>query len=219
MTSLSTSETAHRADECKFLFERSFDEGPGATRDPHIEEAFALGREEGLKAARLESEHLLANETAKLLERLAGLEAMRAELGANMTRQAVELATALVRKMMPSMCERGGFAEIEAVLVDMLGRVLEEPRVVFRVPDAMLDAMQARIGDMAKKAAYAGDIVLIADDRLGPSDCLVEWADGGAERDLDRLWGEVDTILARALDATFERNSPPDEPTPKTIQS
>ena len=178
----------------KFLFDRSFDEGPGAKKDPHIEEAFARGREEGINAARLESEHILATETAKLLERLAGLEAMRAELGKSMTRQAVELATGLVRKMMPSLCERGGFAEVEALLVDMLSRVLEEPRVVFRV-------------------------VLIADDRLASSDCLVEWADGGAERNLDRLWSEVDAMLARTLDTTFNRLSPPGEPTRNTIQS
>ena len=216
---MSTNEPGWIADKGKFLFERSFDEGPGAKQDPHIEEAFASGREEGLQAARQESEHLLAAETAKMLDRLAGLETMRAELGTNMTRQAVELATELVRKMMPSLCERGGFAEIENVLIDMLGRLLDEPRVVFRVPDAMLEAMQARISDMATKAAYAGEIVLIADDRLGPSDCLVEWADGGAERDLDRLWGEVDAILTRAIDATFDGDSPPSEPTPKTIQS
>lgn len=203
----------------KFLFDRSFDEGPGAKKDPHIEEAFARGREEGIKAARLESEHILATETAKLLERLAGLEAMRAELGTSMRRQAIELATGLVRKMMPSLCERGGFAEVEALLVDMLSRVLEEPRVVFRVPDAMLDAMQVRIGDLAKKAAYAGKIVLIADDRLGSSDCLVEWADGGAERNLDRLWSEVDAMLVRVLDTTFNRLSPPGEPTRNTIQT
>ncbi len=216
---MSTNQPAWSTDKGKFLFDRSFDEGPGAKQDPQIQEAFARGREEGLEAARQESEHLLANETTKMLDRLAGLETMRAELGTNMTRQAVDMATELVRKMMPSLCEHGGFAEIERVLVDMLGRLLDEPRVVFRVPDAMLDSMQARIGDMAKQAAYAGEIVLIADDRLGPSDCLVEWADGGAERDLDRLWGEVDTILTRAIDASFKGNSPPGEPAPKTIKS
>lgn len=216
---MSTNQPAWSTDKGKFLFDRYFDEGPGAKQDPHIQEAFARGREEGLQAARQESEHLLANETTKMLDRLAGLETMRAELGTNMTRQAVDLATELVRKMMPSLSEHGAFAEIERVLVDMLGRLLDEPRVVFRVPDAMLDSMQARIGDMAKQAAYAGKIVLIADDRLGPSDCLVEWADGGAERDLDRMWGEVDTILARAIDASFNGNSPPGEPAPKTIKS
>ncbi|MCZ6863420.1 MAG: FliH/SctL family protein [Alphaproteobacteria bacterium] len=216
---MSTNETTQVSHREKFLFERSFDEGLGAKKDPHIEEAFARGREEGIKAARLESEHILATETAKLLERLAGLEAMRAELGKSMTRQAVELATGLVRKMMPNLSKRGGFAEVEALLVDMLNRVLEEPRVVFRVPDAMLDAMQARIGVLAKKAAYAGEIVLIADDRLGSSDCLVEWADGGAERNLDRLWNEVDAMLARALDTSFNSISPPSDPTPNTIQS
>lgn len=212
--SLSTNETAQMPHGGKFLFERSFDEGPGAKTDPHIDEAFARGREEGLQAARLESEQLLASETAKLLERMAGLEAMRAELGANMSRQAVKIATGLVRKMMPSLSARGGFDEVEAFLVDMLGRALEEPRVVFRVPDAMLDAMQARIGALTKKAAYAGKIVLIADDRLGSSDCLVEWADGGAERDLDRLWSEADAMLARTLDTIFDTKSPPGEPTP-----
>ena len=79
--------------------------------------------------------------------------------------------------------------------------MLDEPRVVFRVPDAMLDTLQPRIAEMSGKAGYSGEVVLLADDRMGMSDCLVEWADGGAERNVERLWAEVEEILTRTLDA------------------
>lgn len=213
---MSTNETAQPEGKGKFLFERSFDEGPSAKPDPHIEEAFVRGREEGLEAARQESQHQIAVATAQTLDRLAGLEAMRAELESKMTRHSVEIAVGLIRKMMPSFCKRGGLAEIESLLLEALKHVLDEPRVVFRVPDDKLDGMQARIGELSKKAAYAGEIVLVADDRLGSSDCLVEWADGGVERNIDRLWNEVDTIFTRAIDTSFEKISPTGAPTPKT---
>jgi flagellar assembly protein FliH len=188
------------SDHARYLFETSFDEDDEAP-NPELEAAFARGLEAGMEAARTQSEQTLATAATSMVERLSSLESVRSELGARMSRQAIRIATDLVRKMMPAFAKRGGLKEIEAVLEDSLKRVLEEPRVVFRVPDSMLDALQPRIVELSGKAGYSGEVVLLADDRMAVSDCLIEWADGGAERNVERLWGEFEEILSRALDA------------------
>jgi hypothetical protein len=53
---------------------------------------------------------------------------------------------------------------------------------------------------MSGKAGYSGEVVLLADNQMGLSDCLVEWADGGAERNVERLWSEVEEVLHRTLE-------------------
>lgn len=183
----------------KYLFDTTFDED-GSAPNPEVEAAFARGHEAGLQAARAQSEQLVAEAAVQIVERLSALENVRTELGARMSRQAITVAADLVRKMMPALVERGGMAEIEAVLEDALKRMLDEPRVVFRVPDVMLEIIQPRIAEMSGKAGYSGEVVLLADDQMGLSDCLVEWADGGAERNVERLWSEVEEVLNRTLE-------------------
>jgi flagellar assembly protein FliH len=188
------------SEHAKYLFDTRFDDD-GSAPNPEVEAAFARGHEAGLQAAREQSEQQVAVAATQIVERLSALEAVRSELGARMSRQAITVATDLVRKMMPALVERGGMAEIEAVLQDALARMLDEPRVVFRVPDAMLEVIQPRIAELSGKAGYSGEVVLLADSQMGLSDCLVEWADGGAERNVERLWSEIEEVLSRTLDA------------------
>ena len=42
-------------------------------------------------------------------------------------------------------------------------------------------------------------MVLLSDDGLGISDCRIEWADGGAERNVERIWKDVEELVSRAL--------------------
>jgi flagellar assembly protein FliH len=191
----------------KYLFDTTFDED-GSAPNPEVEAAFVRGHEAGLQAAQAQSEQMVAEAAVQIVERLSALENVRTELGARMSRQAITVAADLVRKMMPALVERGGMAEIEAVLEDALKRMLDEPRVVFRVPDAMLEIIQPRIAEMSGKANYSGEVVLLADNQMGLSDCLVEWADGGAERNVERLWSEVEEVLNRTLDTHPDGASP-----------
>lgn len=68
-----------------------------------------------------------------------------------------------------------------------------------RVPDALFDEAKERIDASAAAAGYAGKVVVLADPALGPEDARVEWADGGAERDMTRFWAEIDEAAKRAV--------------------
>jgi flagellar assembly protein FliH len=70
--------------------------------------------------------------------------------------------------------------------------------VAVTVVRKLFPRVEARWG-LAQSAGYPGRLILIADDTIGPGDCRVEWADGGAERLGERLWRDIDAVIQRAL--------------------
>ena len=95
--------------------------------------------------------------------------------------KSAELALAIVRKLHPALVERQGLAEIESVL------------------GARLDALQERLTQLSASSGFEGRVVLIGDDAMGESDCRVEWADGGVEREAGRIWRAIEEALARYI--------------------
>jgi flagellar assembly protein FliH len=115
--------------------------------------------------------------------------------------KSADLALAIVRKLHPALVERQGLAEIEAVLGQCLESLKQEPRLVAYVHSARLDALQERLGQLSASNGFEGRVVLIADDAMGESDCRVEWADGGVEREAGRIWRAIEETLTRYVAA------------------
>src|SRR5579875_247103 len=204
----------------KFLFDTAFDRpsaADDAACDPRDAErrriegelaaaramAHADGLEEGRRAGRaealaeIEAQAVRALEAAaQALTALGRSEAQRAEAT---IAAGLELAAAVMRKALPELARRHGLAEIEAVVADCLTQLTDEPRIVIRVRDSLLDALQQKAQALARSTGFAGRLVMVADPALGDSDCRVEWADGGVVRNLARLTAELDEALARAL--------------------
>jgi flagellar assembly protein FliH len=115
--------------------------------------------------------------------------------------KSVDLALAIVRKLHPALVERQGLAEIESVLVQCLESLKQEPRLVAYVHSVRLDALQERLTQLSATSGFDGRVVLIGDDAMGESDCRVEWADGGVEREAGRIWRAIEEALARYIAA------------------
>ena len=113
--------------------------------------------------------------------------------------KSVDLALAIVRKLHPALVERQGLAEIESVLSQCLESLKQEPRLVAYVHNARLDALQERLAQLSASSGFEGRVVLIGDDAMGESDCRVEWADGGVEREAGRIWRAIEEALARYI--------------------
>ncbi|MFO0997598.1 MAG: FliH/SctL family protein [Alphaproteobacteria bacterium] len=198
----------------KFLFDVNFEErGPGERREPRFSEAELAaaeerGRDRGAAEARTEAEHKTAQALTMIAAQIRSLAEAQRESAAKAERTAIEIAAAIMRKVMPSYAEHHGLAEIESTVKACLARVPDEPRVVVRAPESLLDHLQSRMAEIAASAGFPGGIALLADQRLGPADCRVEWADGGADRDTARLWADIDAALARALTRPIESAHP-----------
>lgn len=200
----------------KFLFDLSFDAPPAkeepasAARPPapsftaaDLERARTAGFADGRAAGIAEATARESARTAAALERIdAGVAALiehRTAAAHAIETAAVELILTLARKTLPEAAKRLAFEELAGLVRNCLEDAFDEPRIVVRVPDALFDAATESLGKMASGAGYAGKIVILADPALGPDDARVEWADGGAERDMTRFWAEIDEAAKRAV--------------------
>ena len=160
------------------------------------------GEETGIARGRNEAVAAFDKQVAATLSAIAQQTAAIAKgiaAEAQAAGRSVDLALAIVRKLHPALVERQGLAEIEAVLAQCLESLKQEPRLVAYVNSARLDALQERLAQLSASNGFEGRIVLIGDDGMGESDCRVEWADGGVEREAGRIWRAIEEALARYI--------------------
>jgi flagellar assembly protein FliH len=198
----------------KFLFDISFDAPGGDARQRgSITPAEAVFTRADLDAARAEShaagraealsqrEQHVAEALGAIAQNLADILAARDEARRTNERSTIELTRAIAGRLFPALMRKGALAELEAIVIQCMREAVAEPRMVVRVPDALFEAAQLRLAPLAAGNGYPGKLIILADEALGESDCRVEWADGGAERDSARSWREIEAAIARAMDA------------------
>lgn len=176
------------------------------------EEELAIARDaafaEGMEAGRAEAMETLEQAIASALTAITGhMDALfRRQEEANdaNARNAARVAMAVLHKILPAACEKHAFDEVAKVVEEVVGHILDEPRIIVRLAAALVDPVKERLEAVALAHGFEGRVVVQADPRLAAGDCRVEWTDGGAERDQARLMQEIEAAVARALDHTAE---------------
>lgn len=199
----------------KFLFNTDLD--PSLKDEPEkpsfseeeIEAAKQAARMEGHSQGFTEASEGLNRQVTLLLD---GLNNQILSLGQNLqqleaqkNKDAAQLALAITQKLLPDYCSRHGTKEIEALIEDCLNHSGEEPRLVVRLSETMMEQLKLSIDQMALRNGYEGRIILIADANLTDLDCLVEWADGGAERNIAKLWQEITLKIDRIIPGSLDK--------------
>ncbi len=233
----------------KFSFDTTFDladpvaghmeEQESAPPEPthsaaELEAARAEGFNDGHQAGLAESRSSLESATNQALNDLATqLASLGPTCQASLDRcrhDAVGIAHAVTRQTVELSAQETALQVIENVLGDMLARVIDEPRVVIRVHNDLLDTLQLHMSSVTEKCGFPGSVILLAEPDLQYPDCRIEWADGGAEYSYEAVLTEIDTLIERyragigvdALDAAGTDNSagPQQRPdTPQTTQT
>jgi flagellar assembly protein FliH len=162
-------------------------------------EGFAAGTDRGQRDAMQTIEQQASQALSAIAGQLTGLSQAQAQANERRTREALETALTIVRRLFPRLADRHGLAEIEAVVGDCLARLRDEPRIVIRVADSLLDRVEECVSRLVEQAGFEGKIVFLSQEGLNPGDVRVEWADGGAERNADQQWRDIDQLIARAI--------------------
>ena len=106
-----------------------------------------------------------------------------------------QLVMAIAKKILPDFTARNGLQEIEALLSEAIRNMSREPRLVVRVNEGQLDAVNDKIKALTTQHAYAGQTVVIADAEVAAGDCRIEWAEGGIERNTQTTWKAVEETI------------------------
>jgi flagellar assembly protein FliH len=162
--------------------------------------AFEEGRTAGIAEATSAREALLATALQQMAASASDLLAGRQETVRRIEAEAVELTLSVTRKVLPTVAKKAALDEISGLVRQCLAEAFDEPRLVVRLPDALFDAAKPLLDGVAAASGFMGKLVILADEALGPEDARVEWADGGAERDMARLWNDIDAAALRTAD-------------------
>lgn len=111
---------------------------------------------------------------------------------------AVLVAAAMVRKLMPHHWREGALAEIGELVRDVLARLAEEPRITVRVAPSLHARLLADLQPVAADCGFEGRLRVLADASVSPGDCVVDWRGGGIRRDQQAMWREIDRVIEAA---------------------
>ena len=203
------------------IFTRSFDL-PGRS-DPearHTDEDLAAARAEGYAeghaaalATAQESEATRQTElVSALLERANELSEQDSARSEAIARDCLDILRSICARLFPQLSACNALDEVLAVVRECLAALEDEPRIVVRVGNEMAEPLEAKLAAVTTQSGYLGKLVLIPDDTLAPTDCAVLWADGGAERNLEKTWLAIEAAMSRVLDDWKVSTFPTEQP-------
>jgi flagellar assembly protein FliH len=106
--------------------------------------------------------------------------------------EAIRLTRMVAGKVLPVFAASQAYSEIEALITACLADRPEEPRIVIRLPEILLERVEARLAALIGKTGFAGKPVLLADPALSETQARVEWANGGADWDYTAQLNEIE---------------------------
>lgn len=163
--------------------------------DAALQSAESRGREEGMAEATESQNAQIARMMEILLQQVGALSSAEAAREKQSQQLAIDVASELLRKLMPELANQPALEGISALVRQVMMDRFEEPRLIIRVHDSVLDNLTARLKDMAAQSGFNGQYALMADTHLAPTDCRIEWSNGGVERSAVRLWENMQVTL------------------------
>ena len=108
---------------------------------------------------------------------------------------AVGFAMAVCRKVVPALSEKNAIGEIQGLLEKNFHFLKDEPKISLRLNPFLADKIKPVLADLVKKESYAGKIAVIRDDSLPVGDCLVEWKNGGLQRNAQDVLNQTEELV------------------------
>lgn len=123
---------------------------------------------------------------------------------AEIEKSALSFAVSLVRKLLPTLEEEQAAAEVKNFMAENFANFAGQDTLSFAFNPETVSLVADSIGRLAEQNDFEGKIAVHKDGSLGPSDCRIEWKNGGVERKVSKILDKVDTLIN---DNTEEREN------------
>lgn len=209
-------EAAQRSAEAKKA-EEAIEEAPPPP-PTYSEEDIALARKEGEQAGRDEATRDMASAMEQRV--MDTLDAINTKVTAlfdayakdkeEHSRNAVGVATVIVRKLFPALNMDKAMDEIEHMIIEAMKRTSANPALIVRVPKDMLSEVEEKAQELAALRGREGTLKISADKDMVIGDVAVDWEGGGMSRDTRLIWQEIDEIIERNLGQKLDNFAAPE---------
>ncbi|MEQ9445537.1 MAG: FliH/SctL family protein [Rhodospirillaceae bacterium] len=165
------------------------------------EDGYVEGHTAALEEAETAREHYAADALNLISAGLGALTAHQDKANAEIGQTAMRMVYAIIEKVVPVHAQASAIESVEALVREVLPLVYEEPKLTVRTHNMIAEDVQNQLNTICEKSNFNGEISVVPDYELQPGDCRVEWHGGGADRNEDRLWKEIRTIVEENVGA------------------
>ena len=196
------------AEPVKYTFDQAFDGGEKSRFDSEVvklraemeelkQQAYDQGIQEGRNQALSEIESATLNTLSGLSGSVQTLYDQHQQTEAKMKHDMVQLAYTISSKLAPALIEREPLHELETLIMDCMHTVQNEPRLVLRVSEQLLDSINDKIETLKNMSNFAGEVVVVAENSLGLQDCILEWAQGGTTKRYGEVQKQIEGLVQK----------------------
>lgn len=155
------------------------------------EKAYEQGRAEAIGEEDKKRDLLLEDISRQLTDIFAGLDKKATEV----ENSALQFAIELVRKILPTLEKERAEVEVKNFMAQNFANFAGQETLSFAFNPATVTLVADSIGKLAEQNDFEGKIAVHKDDTLGPSDCRIEWKNGGVERNVSETLNKVKELL------------------------
>jgi len=196
----------------KFMFDNDFAAGgrgskPTISLAEHAEkvaQAEAAAHARGFADAQSKAEQRATVALERIVALLQGLDRSLAAVQARLESEAVEVAVAVAKKLVPALIAREPLAEVSALAADCFRHLVASPHVVVRVSDQLHASARERLDEIVRQLGLESRLVILGEPEIAAGDCRIEWADGGICRDSAAVTAAIDQAVSRYISVCRE---------------
>jgi flagellar assembly protein FliH len=167
----------------------------GLARD----QAYESGRQAGLQEAAQALQQMVGMALATCAHHLQSLNNAQTAANEALSKDAIAIALAVVKKLHPAFYRKYGVDEIVAALHDALANLDRVARITIKVHPDLVEAIREKSAVLAAESGFEGKLMVTGDAAIAIGDCRIDWGDGGAERDAKQCWADIDKAVETAL--------------------
>ena len=164
-----------------------------ALRQAAFDEGIAKGTQDAIDAHQAHVAALLEQIGAMLGPMIEGMDAAIDQ----QRRDAAYLAFAIASRLAPALIAQSPRGEIEALVDQCLGTLNTEPRLVITMNPGLIEELRGPLDAQAERRGFTGRLVLAEDEAFTGADLRIEWAGGGAERDMASVLESIETLISQ----------------------
>jgi len=174
------------------------------------EENYQNGKKDGNSEALMGIEESINKLLITISDEMNNLEAKQDLVNKEISDNLILLTQTIIKKIFPTLAKNSAVEEIIKVIVDLPKLYTEEPEILVKINPLIINQLNDRLSEKILDNTRLKKLKLVEDSSVEEGDCQIDWSNGSAERNLDKLEQKVDNIIAQNINSISKQNNDED---------
>ena len=171
------------------------------------EENYQNGKKDGNSEALMGIEESINKLLITISDKMNNLEAKQDLVNKEISDNLILLTQTIIKKIFPTLAKNSAVEEIIKVIVDLPKLYTEEPEILVKINPLIINQLNDRLSEKILDNTRLKKLKLVEDLSVEEGDCQIDWSNGSAERNLDKLVQKMDDIISQNINSINKQNN------------